>query len=71
MSDKVTFEETLEDDDWGLIIDSNGRLKGLFIPDGFGEEEIPDAVIQLCIQQFGIDPEEFFGIDGEGEVTLH
>lgn len=70
MSDKVTFEETLEDDDWGLIVDNNGRLKGLFIPDGYEEDDIPDAVIQLCIQQFGIDPEEFFG-DDDNEVTLH
>lgn len=60
---KVIFEETLDDDDWGLIIGNDGSLKGLFIPDGKDDDEVPEAIIQICVDVFGIDPTE--------EVTLH
>ena len=70
MSKKITFEESLDDDDWGLIIDKNGRLKGLFIPNGSDEDEVPDSIIQLCCNQFGINPDEFYGPDNE-HATLH
>lgn len=66
---KVTFEEALDDDDWGLIIDSNGKLKGLFIPDGADEDSIPDSIIELCIAVFGIDPSEFD--EEEGPRVYH
>ena len=59
MSKKITFEESLEQDDWGLIIDKNGRLKGLFIPEGSSEEDVPESIINVCCNQFGIDPQEF------------
>ena len=39
MSQSIEFEDALEDDDWGLIISSDGSLKGLFIPEGKEEEE--------------------------------
>jgi hypothetical protein len=63
MNDSVDFEDVLEDDDWGLIIDNNGNLKGMFIPEGYDEEEVPTAIIEICIKYFGIDPTE--------EVTFH
>lgn len=59
MSKKITFEESLDDNDWGLIIDSKGQLKGLFIPDGKNEDDVPQSIINLCCQQFDIDPQEF------------
>ena len=68
---KVTFEEALQDDDWGLIIDRNGKLKGLFIPDGADEDDVPDPIIQICVQQFGIDPQEFYGNTDEEDPTFH
>ena len=67
---KITFEEALRDDDWGLIIDKSGTLKGLFIPDGSSEDDVPDSIIQLCVRYFGIDPEEFYGNDSENP-TFH
>ena len=69
MSNKITFEESLEHDDWGLIIDKNGRLKGLFIPEGCNEDDVPESIIQVCCNQFGIDPEEF--CDDERPTILH
>jgi hypothetical protein len=59
----TAFEESLEDDDWGLIIGNDGSLKGLYIPEGKDDEEVPETIIQICMDVFGIDPTE--------EVTLH
>lgn len=63
MTEVLTFEESMEDDDWGLIIGKDGSLKGLFIPNGLDDAEVPEVIIQICIDHFGIDPTE--------EVTLH
>lgn len=65
MTDSVTFEESLEDDDWGLIIGKDGTLKGMFIPEGDSEAEVPQAIIDICIKYFGVDPLN------DTEVTLH
>ena len=70
MSKKITFEESLGDSDWGLIIDKNGRVKGLFIPEGSDEDDVPESIIQVCVTQFGINPDEFYGSDDE-HATLH
>lgn len=59
----LKFEDSLDQDDWGLIIGSDGSLKGLFIPDGREDEEVPEVIIQICLDVFGVDPTE--------EVTLH
>jgi len=63
MSERVIFEDSLDEDDWGLIIGKDGTLKGMFIPEGCDEEEVPEVIVNICIEQFGIDPTE--------EVTLH
>jgi hypothetical protein len=69
MSKKITFEESLGESDWGLIIDKNGNLKGLFIPDGSNEDDVPENIIHLCCSQFGINPEEFY--EEERPSVLH
>lgn len=63
MSDRMTFEDALDEDDWGLIIGRDGSLKGMFIPDGADDDEVPDAIVEICKQFFGVDPTE--------EVTMH
>ena len=55
MSEMITFEESLEDDDWGLIISNKGELKGLFIPEGKEEDLVPEVIVSLCKTHFGID----------------
>jgi len=59
----TTFENSLDEDDWGLIIGNDGSLKGLFIPEGSDDDEVPEAIIEICKKYFGIDPTE--------EVTFH
>ena len=55
MTKQIQFEDALEDDDWGLIISSNGELKGLFIPEGKEEEDVPETIVEMCTKIFGID----------------
>ena len=71
MSRRITFEESLEHDDWGLIIDKNGQLKGLFIPEGCDEDDVPESIIQVCCNQFGINPEEFYEDSDNENQTFH
>ena len=63
MSEKVTFEESLEESDWGIIIGKNGELKGMFIPEEEDDAEVPEVIVKLCKEYWGIDPTE--------EVILH
>ena len=56
--------DLMEDDDWALILDPEGNLKGLFIPEGKEEDEVPPNIVYLM--------EEFFGIDFDDELhTVH
>tara|TARA_Y100001935_G_C17237672_1_gene473898 strand:+ start:893 stop:1084 length:192 start_codon:yes stop_codon:yes gene_type:complete len=63
MSDKIQFEESLEDDDWGIIIGKDGSLKGMFIPEGDEETDVPPVIVKMC--------KDYFGIDVTEEVTIH
>ena len=54
------FETALDDDDFGFIVDGKtGKLKGLWIPKGNTDLEVPDTIIHLCVDYFDIDPIEF------------
>ena len=58
--DLIGFQDTLGDTDYGLIVDGKtGNLKGLWIPKGTEEDYVPDSIVSLCINIFGVDPEEF------------
>jgi len=58
----ITMDDALEDDDWGLIINASGELKGIYIPKGSEDEEVPEAIIGIC--------ETFFGVDWDEEDTF-
>lgn len=61
-----SFEEALNDGDWGLIIGPQGELKGLFIPEGKDEEQVPESIIRICEDIFGVDLTE-----DDISTTLH
>lgn len=63
MKEKIEFEDALTDGDWGLIISKDGELKGLFIPDGEDEDDVPEVILSICKKYWGIDPNK--------EVPLH
>ena len=50
--------DMLEDDDWAIIIDKEGDLKGVFIPEGKDEEEVPESVVMIMSDYFGVDFDE-------------
>lgn len=60
-----SFESALDDEDWGLIIGKDGTLKGMFIPEGQDEDLIPENIVTICKELFGID------ITADEEITLH
>lgn len=55
-----TLEAQLGDNDWAIIIGKDGNLKGLFIPDGMDEELVPDSIVSIM--------EEYFGVDFDKEI---
>ena len=57
--DYMGFADTLDDDDYGLIIDKNGNIKGIWVPQHLEEEaEIPASIANLCETNFGVDPND-------------
>jgi len=53
---KVSFEDSLEDTDFGLIISSKGELKGMYMPDGAEEVDyVPEEIVQILYQVYGMD----------------
>lgn len=54
----LKFEKTLERNDYGLIISQEGYLKGIWVPDHLWDEPFPPALTELCIRNYGVDPNE-------------
>jgi hypothetical protein len=52
----IGFSTALDDEDYGIIVNKEGRVKGIWVPRGKEEELIPVAVVDLCMTNFGIDP---------------
>lgn len=61
----VVFEESLGEGDWGLIFGPEGNLKGIFIPEGKEEDEVPESLIEICQRYYGVD------LTSNGNNTLH
>ena len=53
--DYLGFEDTLDDDDYGFILDKTGNLKGIWVPQGAEDEDVPDAIVQLLKEKWGGD----------------
>ena len=71
MSDnhELEFSEALEETDFGLIVcGKTGKLKGLWIPSELEDDPVPGSIVNMCVDIFGIDPEEF---DDEKPKRLH
>lgn len=53
---ELEFRQSLEETDYGLIVGYNGELKGIWVPNELEGQDIPDAVVKVCVEKFGIDP---------------
>ena len=57
--DYMGFSETLEEDDYGIIVGKDGTVKGVWVPAHLeDEDEIPAAISNMCEDTFGIDPND-------------
>ena len=53
---KISFDDSLDDTDFGLIISSKGELKGMYMPDGAEEVDyVPEEIVQILYQVYGMD----------------
>lgn len=65
--DETTFEASISDTDYGLIVcGKTGLLKGLWTPLTIEDKPVPESIVNLCIDYFGVDPAEFED-DGMGD----
>jgi hypothetical protein len=67
-----TLEEQIGDDDWAIIIGKDGNLKGLFIPAGSDDEDVPESIVAIMSDYYGVDFDEAMddGDDPTGQ-TIH
>jgi len=60
----LEFKQSLDTTDYGLIVGCDGVLKGIWVPESKGHEDIPQGIVDMCVQKFGIDP------NGHGEQAV-
>tara|TARA_Y100001937_G_scaffold115395_1_gene166119 strand:+ start:145 stop:345 length:201 start_codon:yes stop_codon:yes gene_type:complete len=58
MSDYLGFESTLDEDDYGIIIGSDGILKGIWVPEHLENDQIPAGIARFMKDTFGVDPND-------------
>lgn len=56
----MEFHETVEDDDYALIISEEGKLKGLWVPLNRRGKQLPYSVVKICMNFYGVDPSNEF-----------
>tara|TARA_Y100000389_G_scaffold200649_1_gene241552 strand:- start:1541 stop:1750 length:210 start_codon:yes stop_codon:yes gene_type:complete len=54
----LEFKQTLSSTDYGLIIGSDGMLKGIWVPETMDGLDIPEGIVNMCVEKFGIDPND-------------
>ena len=53
---KISFEDSLDDTDFGLIISADGQLKGMYMPEQMEEiDYVPEKIVQILYQVYGMD----------------
>ena len=58
------LDDLMDDEDWALIFDNTGKLKGIFIPNGKDGDMVPEPILNLLT---------FFDIDllNSEDTTVH
>ena len=54
----IAFDDALEENDWGLIINASGELKGIYVPKGCENDKPPEAIVGIYETYFGVDFDE-------------
>lgn len=53
--DFLGLEDTLEEDDYAIIMGKDGTLKGLWIPSGAEDDDVPVPITDVIQRFWGID----------------
>jgi hypothetical protein len=61
--ENIGLEDAFDDTDFGIIISPEGDLKGLFIPAGMEDELVPEVIVNIL--------EQYWGITLDESVTIH
>ena len=61
---ELEFKQSLDTSDYGLIVGCDGMLKGFWVPETMQGLDIPEGIVDMCVQKFGIDP------NGHGEQAV-
>ena len=61
---ELEFKQSLAETDYGLIVSCDGLLKGIWVPESMQGLDIPEGIVDMCVQKFGIDP------NGHGEQAV-
>lgn len=66
-----SFEDALDEDDYGLIISSTGELKGIFIPEQVKDQDnyIPESVVKIVSNALGVNIADM--LDDHNNDKLH
>lgn len=56
--DYMEFNKVLEDTDYGIIVNKDGTIKGIWVPRELEKEDIPATISRICIEYFGVDPND-------------
>ena len=53
------LDQFMDDEDWAIIFDRYGRVKGLYIPEtaSDNDEDVPEEIIEI-LERAGIDLED-------------
>lgn len=55
--DYMGFSQTLDEDDYGIIIGKDGAIKGIWVPQHLeDQEQVPEPIAKYCVDNFGVDP---------------
>ena len=53
---KISFEDSLEDTDFGLIISAKGELKGMYVPDKMEDMVyVPQEIMKILHDVYGMN----------------
>jgi hypothetical protein len=66
--ERSSLYDQLEEDDWALIIGPDGSLRGMFIPEGKDEDEVPHSIVYIMERFFGVD---FNEEESDDNPTIH
>ena len=64
--DFLGLEDTLDEDDYALIMSKDGTLKGIWIPSGSEDTDVPNAITDVI--------KHFWDVDANDETsygTIH